>query len=232
MKTIITLLAAGGVVLLAAHDARAQHGGFITRDGGPYFRAAAGGNLTEDGRITKFTPGPSGGSIDFDPGFNVNAAIGFAFNQYFAAEFEFGGSGNEIHSVKGLSISDTFLYNAPFLANVVLQYPIPRTIVTPYLGAGGGGSITAFDTDYFSNNTPGSPVLVGSDSDVVFAWQVFAGLRFDLNEHMSLGAGYKYFVTGDSSYTYPPFHSQGPDVHLGIEGTRSHMIMFVFNMKF
>jgi opacity protein-like surface antigen len=232
MRTIIYWLAAGVGVVVAAHDARAQHGGFMTRDAGPYFRAAAGVSLTEEGRVRKFTPGPSGGGIDFDPGFNVNAAVGFAFNPYFALEFELGGSGNEIHSVKGLAIADTFLYNAPFLANVVLQYPIPRTIVTPYIGAGAGGSVTGFDTDYFSNGAPGSPVLVGSDSDVVFAWQVFAGLRFDLNEHMSMGAGYKYFVTGDSSFTYSAFNGQGPDVHLGIEGTRSHMIMFVFNMKF
>jgi opacity protein-like surface antigen len=229
MKIITNLLAAGVVVLIAAHDAGAQHGGFITRDGGPYFRAAAGVSLTEEGRVTKFTPGPSGGDIDFDPGFNLDLAIGFAFNQNVALEFEFGGNGNEMHSVKGLAITDTFFYSAPFLANVVFQYPIPRTIVTPYVGAGAGGSVTVFDTDGFSN---GTATLYGSDSDFVFAWQAFAGLRFDLNQYMSLGAGYKYFATGDSSFSYPPYPFPGPNAHLDIEGTRSHMILFVFNMKF
>lgn len=229
MKSIVYSLAAGIGLFAASTPARAQHGGFINREGGPYFRAAAGVSLTEEGQVTQFTPGGSGGAIDFDPGFNANIAVGFAFNQYFGLELEFGGSGGKIHSVKGLSIQDTFFYQAPFLANVVLQYPVPRTIMVPYLGAGAGGSVTAFDTDVFSN---GTATLYGSDSDFVFAWQFFAGVRFDLNEHMSLGGGYKYFATGDSSFSYPSYPFPGPDAHLGIEGTRSHMILFVFNMKF
>jgi opacity protein-like surface antigen len=92
---------------------------------------------------------------------------------------------------------------------------------------GAGGSATIFDTDSFSN---GAITLFGDDSDVVFAYQAFAGVRFDLNERMSLGIRYKYFATEDSSYRFDS--SFGPPVRLGIEGVRTHLVTVSFNLKF
>lgn len=217
-------------ICLGAPTAGAQGLRFSTEGAGAYFRTEIGPSFYQDGRLTKFG-GSTKSDVEFDVGYSLDAAVGYAFNKYLAADFEFGFNGTTIDSVNGFfNNDDTFFYNAPFLVNVTFSYPIPRTIITPYIGAGVGGSVTVFDTDGFGN---GSTTVFGDDSDVVFAWQAFAGLRFELNKQMSLGLGYKYFSTEDTSFSYPPlFPGSGPDFHLGFDGVKSHSVLFVFQMKF
>ena len=217
-------------LLASAPAAVAQGLRFSTEGAGPYFRADIGPTFVEDGKLTKFG-GPVSQDVEFDVGFNFDAAIGYAFNKYLSTDFEFGFNGADIDSVSGFFANDdTVLYNAPFLVNVTFSYPIPRTIITPYVGIGGGGSLTVFDTDGFGN---GTDTVFGDDTDVVWAWQAFAGVRFELNKQAYLGLGYKYFATESSSFSYPPlFPGSGPDFHMAFDGVRSHSVLFVFNMKF
>jgi len=217
-------------ICLGAPAAGAQGLRFSTEGAGPYFRTEVGPTFYQDGTLNKF-----GGSVrkdvEFDTGFTFDAAIGYAFNKYLATDFEFGFIGADINSVKGFFVYDnTTLYNAPFLANITFSYPIPRTIVTPYIGGGVGGSLTVFDTDGFGNSTD---AVFGDDTDFVFAWQAFAGLRFDLNKHMSLGLGYKFFSTEDTSFSYPPLYpGTGSNFRVGFDGVKSHSVLFTFQMKF
>jgi len=180
--------------------------------------------MTQFGSSTK-------SDVEFDVGYTLNVAVGYAFNKYLAADFEFGFNGTEIDSVDGHFVNDdTFFYNAPFLANITFSYPIPRTIITPYIGAGAGGTVSVFDTDGFGD---GNTAVFGDDSDVVFAWQAFAGVRFELNKEISLGVGYKYFVSDKTDFSYPPlFPGSGPDFHLGFDSVASHSVLFMFQMKF
>jgi opacity protein-like surface antigen len=196
---------------------------------GPYCRFDLGPSVFEDGRLTRFG-GPANNEVEYEVGFAASAAFGYAFNHYIAADLEFGGIGTEIKSVDGFGFSDTFLSNLPFLANVTFSFPIPRTIVVPYIGGGAGGSMTVFSTDGFGN---GSVAVFGDDTDVVFAWQAYAGLWFNLNKHASIGVGYKYFATEDSSFSYPPdFPGSAPNLSVGFEGVRAHTAVISFHMKF
>ena len=215
---------------LIAPAAVAQGLRFSTEGAGPYFRGDVGPSFYQEGQLTKFG-GSVRNDVEFETGFAFEAAIGYAFNKYLSTDFEFGFISAGIDSVPGFFVNDyTVLYNAPFLANITLSYPIPRTIVTPYIGAGAGGSVSVFDTDGFGNSTD---AVFGDDSDVVFAWQVFAGLRFELNKQASLGIGYKYFSTEDSSFSYPPlFPDTGPDFRVGFEGVKTHSVLFTFQMRF
>jgi opacity protein-like surface antigen len=206
----------------------AQNRRFITQDAGPYSKFEVGPSFQTDGTLSQFTGIPGGSRIDYDVGFNFDAAIGYAFNKWIAVEGEFGWSANEINSAQGVSQQNTFLYNVPFMANLVLQYPIPATRLVPYLGGGLGGSLSIFDTDAFSN---GSVTVVGDTSDFVFAYQAFAGLRFEINETMFVGIGYKYLGTADSTFSYDSVFG-GPDVHLGVSGVGAHMVLFSFVWKF
>jgi opacity protein-like surface antigen len=199
---------------------------------GPYFRVNLGPAFTQDGEITEFTGFPSGNKIEYNTGISLGLAGGFAFNKFVAAELELGSIWNEIDRVEGFSVDDTSLANVPFLANVVLQFPIAQNRVVPYIGGGFGGAATVFDADRFRNPTT-RETLVGSDSDVVFAYQGFAGLRFNLNDQMFLGVDYKFFATEDSRYSYDPFiPGTGGTIRLGIEGVRSHVVAFSFTVKF
>ena len=230
MKTsAVSLAPAFAAALLVSQSCPAQYSGSPGRLDGPYFNVNAGPAFTHDGMVTELTGFAAGNRINYDTGFGVDAAIGYVFNDIASVEFEVGWIGNELDRVQGFTMSDTFLYNAPFMVNVTLQYPIPHSTVTPYVGVGGGGSATTFDTDGFSN---GSITMFGNDTDVVFAYQAFAGVRFDLNERMSLGIRYKYFATEDSSFNFNSFNPSGPPVRLGIEGVRTHLVTASFNMKF
>jgi opacity protein-like surface antigen len=223
-----------GIVALAiclfAAPASAQGLRFSTEGAGPYFRADLGPSFFQEGRLTSFGASTRK-DVEFEVGFAADAAIGYAFNKYLSTDFEFGFISAGIDSVPGFFVYDyTVLYNAPFLANVTLSYPIPRTIITPYIGAGVGGSVTIFDTDGFGNSTD---AVFGDDSDVVFAWQAFAGLRFQLNKQVSLGIGYKYFATEDSSFSYPPLYpGTGSNFRVGFDGLHTHSVLFVFQAKF
>ncbi|MGB7769505.1 MAG: hypothetical protein WBN22_11715, partial [Verrucomicrobiia bacterium] len=99
----------------------------------------------------------------------------------------------------------------------------------PYIGAGVGGADVVFDTDQFGPSS--SDYVFGSENDVVFAGQVFAGLRFQLNPNISLDLGYKYFATGDPTFSYPNEHSPG-NFDVGFRGARTHSILFALVWKF
>jgi len=197
--------------------------------GRPYFRVGIGPAFTADGSLTEFSGFAAGNKITYDTGYALDAAMGFAFNPWISAEFETGVVANQISHVDGFALDDTYLYNVPFMANVTFKHTIPRTVVTPYIGAGLGGSVTAFDTDYFANDQVS---VYGSASTVVFAYQFYAGVRFELNPQMSVGLGYKYFATENSDFHYESFHYGQPDLHLGIGGVASHIVTICCNMRF
>jgi OmpA-OmpF porin, OOP family len=218
--------------LLSATATHAQYRSFVTRDAGFYWWLDTGAVIPEDGHISDFGGFTSGQKVQYDVGFGLDVAGGYAFNRYFATELQLGGTWNSFSSVEGASIHDTSLSTVPILANVVLQYPIPRTVVVPYIGAGVGGAATIFDTDDFYMPVPGGSVsLHGSQSDFVFAWQGIAGVRFDLNQWMSLGVRYRYLYTDSSTYSFESYH-HGPDFDLDLSSFHSHLVALIFQMKF
>jgi opacity protein-like surface antigen len=230
MKTsTLFSISLGSVLLLAPLFVSAQYPRFSMRDAGPYARFDIGPTFPEDGRLTAFGAFPAGNKVQYGTGFAIDAAVGYAFTKWVAAEMDFGWRWNEISHVEGFALRDTLFGHASFLANVVLQYPMPRTRMVPYIGGGVGGSATIFDTDGLSN---GAVTVVGSDTDFVFAYQGFAGLRFAINAQMSVGAGYKYFASEGSSYRFESLFCCGPDLQLGFAGVSMHMATVNFMLRF
>lgn len=226
---VVSLVGAAAITLLVPTTVSAQHHYSSAGEAGPYLRAGIGPAFTQDGSITEFTGFAAGNEIKYDTGLALEFAGGYAFNSWLAVELEFGFVGNEFDSTAGITHADTFLYSAPILAGVTLQHRIPGTIITPYVSASVGGSATVFDTDGFSN---GVATLFGEDEDFVFAYQFGAGVRFDLNDQMSLGIDYKYFVTDDSSFEFQSLFGGGPNVRLGIEGVQTHIVAATFTFRF
>jgi opacity protein-like surface antigen len=198
-------------------------------DAGPFANFDAGLTIYQNGALKSFG-GPASGSVHYDVGGSGDATIGYAFNRYVAVGFEIGVNTTTIDSIPGYVLSDAQLYNVPFLANITFTYPIPHSLVTPYIGCGVGGSDSVFDPNYMADvnfrNTVG-----GEEDDVVFAWEAYAGLRFQLTPNMSLGIGYKYFGTGNPNFSYPSFPA-GPNFNVGFQGVETHSILASFNMRF
>jgi opacity protein-like surface antigen len=221
LPAVVFSLAGAG---LATAQVRYEY--YFPEGAGPYVSVDAGPTFYQNGELKNFG-GPASGSVHYQVGGMTDADIGYAFNRYVAAGVEFGLSGTSIDSIPNYSLSDARIYNVPFLANVTFSYPIPHTNLTPYIGGGAGGSDSTFDPGNMQNNTSGNYVT-GSENDVVFAWEAYAGLRFQLSPNMSLGVGYKYFGTGNPTFSYPP----SPNLDVGFRGVETHSVMFSFNVSF
>lgn len=199
-------------------------------DQGLYLRAGVGPSFYQDGKLTEFGGGPYGqgpnAPVKYETGAAANVAVGWAFNRFVSADFETGFQGTRIDYVPGyFQYNHSDVYDIPFLANAILSFPIPHTIVTPYIGAGVGGANTYFDARGFGDS---SQTVYRTENDVEWAWQAMAGLRFRLAPNVSLGLGYRYFTTADTTYGYPP----SPNFNVGFDGVRTHSVLFTFDWKF
>jgi len=212
---------------LGAAVAQAQYYYQPPEGAGPYFRMGVGPSFFQNSHMSEPDAAPpSPGTVKYRTGLAADAAFGYAFNKYAALDFELGYVGAKIDSVPGYFANNSYVYNVPFLANVTLSYPVPHTIMVPYVGVGVGGADVIFDADNFQNIASGD-VVDGKENDVVFAWQAFAGVRFQLARNLSLGIGYKFFATEDPSFTYPP-----DNFHVNFDGARTHSVMASLEWRF
>ena len=207
---------------------------------GPYFRAGIGPSFFQDGLLKGFSFASSGAVagftgptaiVKYNVGVSGYGAAGFAINRYVALDFELGYTWASIDSVQNYYVNNSSIGNLPFLANVTFSLPIPHSNVIPYIGGGAGGSDSIFDAHPLQETV--SPPLSqnfvdGSESDVVFAWQAFAGVRFQIDPNISVGIGYNYFMTGNPTFSYPP----GPNLNVVFRGVRTHTVMFTFQANF
>jgi opacity protein-like surface antigen len=206
---------------------------YVPSDSGPYFRLGLGPSVFQNGTLKQFSfqgsaPfSPQNQSVNYNVGLAFDAGMGYAFNKYFGLDFETGIIEARINNVPGYYSNGSYVENVPLLVNGTLSLPIPHTCIVPYIGAGGGGSISIFDANGFGDQG-GTAAAYGSVADAVFAWQGFAGVRFMVSQNISVGLGYKYFQTQDTLYSYPP----GPNLNIGLRGVRTHSVLFTVQFNF
>ena len=213
-KHYICLVVCAAVGLLSARSAFAQNSTV-------YFRGGIGPALTERTDMTEFF-GPTSQRVKFDPGVRLNLAGGFQVADWATVELEMGFLGNSIKSISGSGNPDADLVNVPFLVNGVFQFRTDSGF-TPYVGVGAGFSAAVLTLD---NTTINGVALDGSDSDLVFAGQFFAGFRYEFNDRMSVGAAYKFFFTGE-----PEWEVQGGGT-IGFDPIRTHSLTAEFTVRF
>src|SRR3954469_2475822 len=106
-----------------------------------YFNFDAGANAMQDVH-QQFRSVPFNGierDLDMNVGFRVNIAEGFSFNRFVSAELEAGFAYNELRH------SDDWFGQLPLLLNVIFKYDFDSGL-TPFIGAGGGGSYSMAQT--------------------------------------------------------------------------------------
>ncbi len=113
------------------------------------------------------------------------------------------------------------------LANAVFTLKTPYSNrVFPYLGAGIGlARVSIKGADSANPNEPGINHFDSNPnaSDSAFAWQLKAGVKGEVNKHVSLFAEYRYLSIHATQYTFgetlPPHLPTDPwDVSLGRQG--------------
>jgi opacity protein-like surface antigen len=185
---------------------------------GPYIGADLGLALTSDARLKEYPGAGGSGDIEFDPGIRLSLGGGWRFADWIRAGGEFGVIS---HSIDG---ADASFAHFPLLANLEFQIPNPSPIV-PFFGGGPGISVTtiAIDDDFLNDGD----FVDGTSADAVFVWQAYAGLRYKLNDMMSIGAIYKYFEARESNWDVD---GTSTDIRLG--RTRTHSFSASFSMDF
>jgi len=110
--------------------------------------------------------------------------------------YKTGGTGPT--TITGTAHSSGDLTAFSLMANVWYDFDL-GTPVVPFIGAGIGTA--KLDLSYDARVTfPSTTTSTHGDaSDWVFAWQLGAGLGYELGNGMTLSAQYRYFATGDAS---------------------------------
>jgi opacity protein-like surface antigen len=212
---------------------QAQDYWYLPPGAGPYFRMGVGPTIYQDGTLKGYTlqgnPAFSAQNqkVSYDVGVVADGALGWSFNQYVGLDFESGYMWGRINNIPGYNANGSTIANVPLLGNLTLSLPIPHTNIVPYIGGGAGGAVSTFDAHGFSDSG-GVQTAYGSESDTVFAYQAFAGVRFMLSPNVSVGLGYKYFATGNPTFSYPP----GPNLNVAFSGVHTHSILFTLQCNF
>ncbi len=209
-KTSLYLAAAGLAVAVPVFG-QSGHG---------YVRAGAGPVFTENTAVTEYFGPVSGVSLEFDPGVHFEAAAGYHLRDWAAVELESGINYNTISSVTGGNPGDSSLSNIPLLANLVLEYPNDTQFV-PFIGGGVGASFSVLDVD--------APGLHGNDTDAVFAYQGFGGVRYNIGDRMGISLAYHYYASDEPSWDV---HSSSGTGQLGLGSVYSHAVSLTFTVKF
>jgi len=164
---------------------------FADQDRGVYFSADVGGTILESMRLKEAPGATPGGKVEFDPGARVSFMAAYRFNQWLSLGAEMGFAANDIKH------TDATFSQAPVFANVEFRLPNDTPLV-PFIGGGPGFSVNTLtiDDDVLGDGTE----VDGYDSDVVFAWQAYAGVRYKISDNMSLGLVYKYLNAGTSTW--------------------------------
>jgi opacity protein-like surface antigen len=199
MKTKLTLLASTTLAMLAA-TAPAQAGSswYVSLAGGANWMTDESFFASNGTDTLTFTP-------DSDAGWLISGAVGFSLEgvvKGLRAEAEVAYRQHQVDGVwastdGGESDGGALDYDHSTLsvmANVWYDFAVAD--VSPYVGGGIGWADSDLDGRYVGGNVPAISV-----SDSGFAWQLGAGINFDIAPSMKLGVGYRYL--------------EGPDVRIG-----------------
>jgi opacity protein-like surface antigen len=177
------LLATAALAGLLAHAGRAEAGEI-------YVGAFGGVNLLEDADL-----GVGGYDFKFEDeaGWAVGGALGYAFDFGLRTEAEAAYRRNEHDEGKVAGVEfdlDGETTALSFMAN--LWYDVPRSFpVRPFIGGGGGMAKIGLE------DNEGEGLDIADDSDWVFAYQLGAGLGYEISPGLSVSAEYRFFRTED-----------------------------------
>jgi outer membrane autotransporter protein len=156
-------------------------------DNGWYIKGSGGASLLDD---ATFSEAGQSRDVSFDTGLALAGTAGYDFSG-FRIEAELGFRENDVNTVDGISAQGN-LTTSSLLFNAFYDFR-NSSRWTPYLGAGIGGA------DIFANDIKvGSKTL--DDDQIVFAYQLKAGVGYGLGRNMALSLDYSYFTTADPQF--------------------------------
>jgi opacity protein-like surface antigen len=188
MKRFVLIIFSITLAFLFCSNAHATHRSWnkstVKQDQGFYIGAIGGLNLLSDSSLN------IGVTVDisYDPGYAFGGILGYDFGML-RLDAEIAYRDNDIDIV-GLP-ADGSVSALSYMINGYFDIPT-HLAVKPYLGGGVG-----FATVSFNDASISGLASVADDSASVFAYQLSAGLGFEINHTTTLSLGYRYFGTED-----------------------------------
>lgn len=169
---------------------------------GPYFSGFIGATMPLDQDVYGFDLDDE---IEFDPGINIGGTIGFDYG-YLRLEGEISYKEGEVSGVTDRISGESFrdidgtIGALAFLANLFVDLHNQGPI-TPYFG-GGIGFAGLYQDDIYGRSTFDGTwtELYESDDDMVFAYQVGAGVEIMIAPAFSIDLSYRYFGTSEATF--------------------------------
>ena len=147
----------------------------------PYVELDLGASIPLDSEII------DDADASYKPTIAVTSAVGYAFNQNFRVDLEYGYQEADIDRIAGVNVvgaASLTVHTA--LANGYYNFK-NSTQITPFIGAGVGAT--------FLEGNLGS----ASASDTVLAYQGTAGASYSVNDHLAVTGSYRYLDTEDGA---------------------------------
>jgi opacity protein-like surface antigen len=188
MKRFIQIMAIMTVAFLLSSNAYATHRSWNRSTGtqgtGYYLGLSGGLNILGSSSLDSTVSL----DIDYDSGFGVGGIFGYDFGAVrLDSEITYRDNGISLIGLpaEGSTSALSYMING--------YYDVPTSmLLKPYLGGGIGYATVSIN----DANIPGV-TSVADDSASVFAYQLSAGLGFEINHTTTLSLGYRYFGTED-----------------------------------
>ncbi len=162
---------------------------------GPYVSANAGLAIPNDSDVIDSELPGVAIEIESDNGLALAGAVGYGFSENLRVEAEMQYVKHDLDKVNvfGGSLDlDGDFSSLALLFNGYYDFA-NESAFTPFISAGLGFS----KLDVSDISVPALGPLSSSDDDTVFAYQFAAGVRYAVNEKVSVDVKYRYFATSD-----------------------------------
>jgi opacity protein-like surface antigen len=188
-----------------------------------YVGFEAGASAVEDsdfsGDISTFS---ISGEVEFHTGVNVGATLGYRFAENFRVELSGSYRTADVDRVEDLEGAGDVQLIATMM-NVYYDTCCGSIGARVYFGGGIGLGFIDVSSDTSAN------ALVVDDSSTELAWNLLAGVSFDVAGDIVLAGGYRYLSTED-----PEFHARSQGVGSGSikAEVSAHEVFFSFRYEF
>jgi opacity protein-like surface antigen len=139
------------------------------------------------------------GDLELFPGFTTGGAVGARLSPFLRLEGAMSYREAQVDSfyVEGfVSENEGYFGSFSTMANAYIDFAIPGSPVTPFIGGGLGVAVVSLET-----YDPFEDVHI-DDDDVQLAWNVSAGAAWRLSERIDLITRYRYFATENLDEEY------------------------------
>ncbi len=217
-RSMVSVVLAAGLVSAGSAAAADMDSGAGGNAGSFYVNGDAGVAVLQNIIFKDF-----GNVIQFDVGPKVDLSVGYNVTQNIAVELQSGFAHNSWSKIDGrplstFEVSSGDVWSIPVMANGIYKYSF-NDHWQAYGGLGAGVLISPMSFD-----EPGADF---SATDCEFAYQAMFGVKYLVNDHLSVGLGYNFLGSLDHHWTDSSFGTS-----LTTSPTYLHSILLSLSCKF